>query len=117
MRNCALCFAVVLIACASGCQYKPPPKPDISGNSLGFKGVLHSPGTLAGVPGGHWYIEPLPEDKHRAERKPLPVDVTGVLDQAKALDGKRVKMYTRIPKQKELQSEQHVLYVTSLTAE
>ena len=117
MRPWSLRVVVVLIACASGCQYKPPPKPDISGDSLGFKGVLHSPGTLAGVPREHWYIEPLPEDKHRAERKPLRVDVSGVLDQAKALDGKRVKMYARIPTQKELQSDQHVLYVTSLTAE
>jgi len=117
MRSWRLCLALALMACAAGCYAKTPPKPDISGDSLGFKGVLHSPGTLAGVPGEHWYVEPLPEDKHRAGRKPLPVDVSGVLDQAKALDGRRVKMYTRIPKQKELQSDQHVLYVTSLQAE
>ena len=117
MRSWPVCLAVLLIACTSGCSFKPPPKPDISGDSLGFKGVLHSPGTLQGVPRDHWYVAPLPEDKLRAERKPLPVDVSGVLEQANALNGKRVKMYTRIPTQKELQAEQHVLYVTSLQAE
>ena len=118
MRCWPLCLAILLTAYTSGCSFKPAPKPDISGDSLGFKGVLYSPGTLMGVSRDHWYVAPLPEDKLRAERKPLPVDVSGVLEQATALNGKRVKMYTRIPTQKELQSDQqHVLYVTSLQAE
>ena len=49
------------------------------------------------LPPDHWYAEPLPEDK-KAGRKPLAIDVSAVLDRARELDGKRVKLFKMMPK-------------------
>ena len=97
MTRWPLHVVVMLIVVAGGCMPKLPAPYEPSPDRFTFHAVLHSPGTLAGVPPDHWYAEPLPEDK-KAGRKPLAIDVSAVLDRARELDGKRVKLFKMMPK-------------------
>jgi hypothetical protein len=90
----------MLLGIACGCMPKMPAPYEPSPDRFNFHAVLHSPGTLAGMPADHWYAEPLPEDK-KLGRKPLAIDVSAVTDRARELDGRRVKLFRRMPKTKE----------------
>jgi hypothetical protein len=106
--------AVVLAGVACGCMPAMPKVPEQSPDRFSFTAVLHSPGTLAGVPADHWYAEPLPEDR-KLGRKPRALDVSAVPDQAKALDGKRVKVFMKMPDtRQEAEAMQHVAAVRSI---
>ena len=88
---------VLLGVITGGCMPKMPAPAEPSPDRFAFHAVLHSPGTLAGVPADHWYAEPLPEDK-KLGRKPMAIDVSDVSDRARELDGKRVKLFKKMPR-------------------
>ena len=100
---------------ACGCAMPNPPEPlSQRGDSFTFTAILHSPGTLAGVPRDQWFAEPLPQDK-KAGRKPMPVDVSAVLDRATQLDGQVVKFSSKKPKTKaEAELAQQMFRVSSI---
>jgi hypothetical protein len=109
--------AALLILLVCGCATPKMPEPlQQQGDSFTIVAILHSPGTLAGVPGDQWYLAPLPDDK-KAGRKPMPVDVSTVSAQAIALDGKRVKVSWKKPKTKaEAEVAMRMVRVSSLEA-
>jgi hypothetical protein len=110
---------VPLLVCAcGGCAMPKMPEPPMqTGDSFTFTAILHSPGTLAGVPGDEWFVEPLPQDK-KAGRKPMPVDVSAVLDRAKELDGRVVKISSKKPRTKaEAELAQRMVRVSSIEPE
>ena len=100
MRLSSFHVAALLMVIASGCMPTMPTTPELDPDRFTFTAVLHSPGTLAGVPAEHWYAEPLPEDRKRG-RKPMAIDVSAVADRARELDGKRVKLTKKMPKTRE----------------
>ena len=118
MGRWPLHVVALLILSACGCAMPNMPEPpQQQGDSFTFVAILHSPGTLAGVPGDQWYVEPLPDDR-KAGRKPMPVDVSAVSDQAIAMDGKRVKVSSKKPKTKaEAERAQQMVRVSTLEAQ
>ena len=114
--SCALLVALFALA-AGGCPSMPkgsPPPPSSSDGTLTLVGPLHAPGAGGSTNATEWTIETVRETVKEKSKQFLAVDVSGVQDQARSLDGQRVTAKVRMPTEKDAHSGRTGLRVVSI---